>query len=299
MMNRNPEDKMSNLINDSRLSHIIEEAILEDVGMGDVTTDSIVTADLLGRGEIRLKESGVIAGLEVAEMVFHFIDPHLIFIRFFQDGSFIESGSIVAAVDGSFTSILKVERIVLNLMQRMSGIATITKKFVGTVEGTGAKITNTRKTVPGLRILDKLAVQIGGGVNHRFGLDDMVLIKDNHIVAAGGISVAVEKCQSYLQQKKLKLKVEVETKNLAEVAEVLTHKGIDRIMLDNFSSIEMKKAVELINHSVEVEASGNVSLDNVRAIAETGVDFISVGALTHSSRALDISLKVIHLPKSV
>ena len=290
---------MSNLINDSRLSHIIEEAILEDVGMGDVTTDSIVTADLLGRGEIRLKESGVIAGLEVAEIVFHFIDPHLIFIRFFQDGSFIESGSIVAAVDGSFTSILKVERIVLNLMQRMSGIATITKKFVGTVEGTGAKITDTRKTVPGLRILDKLAVQIGGGVNHRFGLDDMVLIKDNHIVAAGGISVAVEKCQSYLQQKKLKLKVEVETKNLAEVAEVLTHKGIDRIMLDNFSSIEMKKAVELINHSVEVEASGNVSLDNVRAIAETGVDFISVGALTHSSRALDISLKVIHLPKSV
>jgi nicotinate-nucleotide pyrophosphorylase (carboxylating) len=299
MMNRNPEDKMSNLINDSRLSHIIEEAILEDVGMGDVTTDSIVTADLLGRGEIRLKESGVIAGLEVAEMVFHFIDPHLIFIRFFQDGSFIESGSIVAAVDGSFTSILKVERIVLNLMQRMSGIATITKKFVGTVEGTGAKITDTRKTVPGLRILDKLAVQIGGGVNHRFGLDDMVLIKDNHIVAAGGISVAVEKCQSYLQQKKLKLKVEVETKNLAEVTEVLTHKGIDRIMLDNFSSIEMKKAVELINHSVEVEASGNVFLDNVRAIAETGVDFISVGALTHSSRALDISLKVIHLPKSV
>jgi len=290
---------MSNLINDSRLSHIIEEAILEDVGMGDVTTDSIVTADLLGRGEIRLKESGVIAGLEVAEMVFHFIDPHLIVKRFFQDGSFIESGSIVAAVDGSFTSILKVERIVLNLMQRMSGIATITKKFVGTVEGTGAKITDTRKTVPGLRILDKLAVQIGGGVNHRFGLDDMVLIKDNHIVAAGGISVAVEKCQSYLQQKKLKLKVEVETKNLAEVAEVLTHKGIDRIMLDNFSSIEMKKAVELINHSVEVEASGNVSLDNVRAIAETGVDFISVGALTHSSRALDISLKVIHLPKSV
>lgn len=290
---------MSNLINDSRLSHIIEEAILEDVGMGDVTTDSIVTADLLGRGEIRLKESGVIAGLEVAEMVFHFIDPHLIFIRFFQDGSFIESGSIVAAVDGSFTSILKVERIVLNLMQRMSGIATITKKFVGTVKGTGAKITDTRKTVPGLRILDKLAVQIGGGVNHRFGLDDMVLIKDNHIVAAGGISVAVEKCQSYLQQKKLKLKVEVEIKNLAEVAEVLIHKGIDRIMLDNFSSIEMKKAVELINHSVEVEASGNVSLDNVRAIAETGVDFISVGALTHSSRALDISLKVIHLPKSV
>jgi len=289
---------MSNLINDSRLSHIIEEAILEDVGMGDVTTDSIVTADLLGRGEIRLKESGVIAGLEVAEMVFHFIDPHLIFIRFFQDGSFIESGSIVAAVDGSFTSILKVERIVLNLMQRMSGIATITKKFVGTVEGTGAKITNTRKTVPGLRILDKLAVQIGGGVNHRFGLDDMVLIKDNNIAAAGGIAQAITHCLSYMKQKKYQLRVEVETKNLSDVKTALQYKGVHRIMLDNFNLVDMKKAVELIDHAVEVEASGNVSLDNVRAIAETGVDFISVGALTHSPKALDISLKVAHLQKS-
>ncbi len=298
-MNHNPKDKMNNPINDSRLSHIIEEAILEDVGMGDITTVSIISADLLGHGEIRAKESGVIAGLEVAEMVFQFIDPHLIFKRFFQDGSYIESGTIVAAVDGSFASILKVERIVLNLLQRMSGIATITKKFVDAVKETKTKITDTRKTVPGLRILDKLAVQTGGGVNHRFGLDDMVLIKDNHIAAAGGISAAIEKCQSYLLQKKFKLKIEVETKNLTEVAEALTHRGVDRIMLDNFSLIEMKKAVERINHAVEVEASGNVTLDNVRAIAETGVDFISVGALTHSPKALDISLKVIHLPKSV
>lgn len=288
---------MSNLINNSRLTHLIEEAILEDVGMGDVTTDSIISSDMLGHGEIRVKESGVIAGLEIAEMVFHFIDPELMFKKISEDGSFIESGTIVAVVDGSFASILKVERIVLNIMQRMSGIATVTNKFVDTVRGTNTKITDTRKTVPGLRILDKLAVQIGGGVNHRFGLDDMVLIKDNHIAAAGGISAAIEKCQAYLQQKKFKVKIEVETKNLAEVTEALTHKSIDRIMLDNFSPGEMKKAVELINHSVEVEASGNVSLDNVRAIAETGVDFISVGALTHSPKALDISLKVIHLPK--
>ena len=290
---------MNNEILDSRLSHLIEDAILEDVGMGDITTESTVPSDLLGHGDVRVKESGVIAGLDVAGMIFHFIDPELRCKKFFEEGSFIEAGVIVAEVDGQFGSILKAERTVLNILQRMSGIATVTKKFVDSVKGMKTKITDTRKTVPGLRILDKLAVRIGGGVNHRFGLDDMVLIKDNHIAAAGGISVAVEKCRSYLQQKKLKLKVEVETKNLAEVAEVLTHKGIDRIMLDNFSSIEMKKAVELINHSVEVEASGNVSLDNVRAIAETGVDFISVGALTHSSRALDISLKVIHLPKSV
>lgn len=290
---------MSSLINDSRLSHLIEEAILEDVGMGDITTDSIISSDLLGRGEVKVKESGIIAGLEVGEMVFQFIDPNLMFKRFFQDGSFLESGTIAGTVDGSFASILKVERIVLNLMQRMSGIASVTKKFVDAVKGTKTKITDTRKTVPGLRILDKLAVQIGGGVNHRFGLDDMVLIKDNHIAAASGISAAIEKCQVYLQHKKFSLKIEVETKNINEVEEALRYTGIHRIMLDNFSLEEMKKAVELVNHVVEVEASGNVTLDNVRAIAETGVDFISVGALTHSSRALDISLKVIHLPKSV
>ncbi len=298
-MNRNLEEKMSSFINDSRLSHLIEEAILEDVGMGDITTDSIISSDLLGRGEVKVKESGIIAGLEVGEMVFQFIDPNLMFKRFFQDGSFLECGTIAGAVDGSFASILKVERIVLNLMQRMSGIATITKKFVDAVNGTKTKITDTRKTAPGLRILDKLAVQIGGGVNHRFGLDDMVLIKDNHIAAAGGITPAIEKCISHLKSKKYTLQIEVETKNLAEVQEVLKHKGIHRIMLDNFPYAEMKKAVELINHVVEVEASGNVYLDNVRAIAETGVDFISVGALTHSPKALDISLKVIQLLRSV
>jgi len=280
---------------DSRFSRVIEEAILEDVGMGDVTTDSIVPADLLGHGDVRMKESGVIAGLDVAGMIFTFIDPELRFKKFVEDGSHIETNTIVAEVDGAFGSILKAERTVLNVLQRMSGIATITKKYVDAVNGTNAKITDTRKTAPGLRMLDKLAVRTGGAVNHRMGLDDMVLIKDNHIAAAGGISQAITRCLSYLREKHYTVKVEIETKNLADVREALQLSGVDRIMLDNFSLPEMRKAVELINHAVEVEASGNVTLETVRAIAETGVDFISVGALTHSSKALDISLKIVHL----
>ncbi len=289
---------MNDEILDSRLSHLIEDAILEDVGMGDITTESTVPNDLLGHGDMRVKESGVIAGLDVAGMIFHFIDPELRCKKFFEEGTFIEAGVIVAEVDGQFGSILKAERTVLNILQRMSGIATVTKRFVDAVKGTKTKITDTRKTVPGLRILDKLAVQIGGGVNHRFGLDDMVLIKDNHIAAAGGIAQAITCCLSYMKQKKYQLRVEVETKNLSDVKTALQYKGVHRIMLDNFNLVEMKKAVELIDHAVEVEASGNVSLENVRAIAETGVDFISVGALTHSPKALDISLKVAHLQKS-
>ena len=298
MMSHKWGRKMNNEILDSRLSHLIEDAILEDVGMGDITTESTVPSDLLGHGDVRVKESGVIAGLDVAGMIFHFIDPELRCKKFFEEGSFIEADVIVAEVDGQFGSILKAERTVLNILQRMSGIATVTKKFVDAVKGTKTKITDTRKTVPGLRILDKLAVQIGGGVNHRFGLDDMVLIKDNHIAAAGGIAQAITHCLSYMKQKKYQLRVEVETKNLSDVKAALQYKGVHRIMLDNFNLVDMKKAVELIDHAVEVEASGNVSLDNVRAIAETGVDFISVGALTHSPKALDISLKVAHLQKS-
>ena len=280
---------------DSRLHRIIEEAILEDIGMGDVTTDSIVSGDLLGHGDVRAKEPGIIAGLDIAEMIFTFIDPELRFKKLVPDGSLIEKNTIVGEVDGSFGSILKAERTVLNVMQRMSGIATTTKQYVDAVAGTRAKITDTRKTVPGLRMLDKLAVHIGGGVNHRMGLDDMVLIKDNHIAAAGGIPQAISCCLSYIREKRYTIKVEIETKNLSDVREVLQFSGVNRIMLDNFSLPEMKQAVDLIDYKVEVEASGNVLLGTVRAIAETGVDFISVGALTHSSKALDISLKIVHV----
>jgi nicotinate-nucleotide pyrophosphorylase (carboxylating) len=280
---------------DSRLQRIIEEAILEDIGMGDVTTDSIVSDDLLGHGDVRVKEPGIIAGLDIAEMIFTFIDPELRFKKLVPDGSLVENNTIVGEVDGPFGSILKAERTVLNVMQRMSGIATTTKQYVDAVAGTRAKITDTRKTVPGLRVLDKLAVRMGGAVNHRMGLDDMVLIKDNHIAAAGGIPQAISRCLSYIREKRYTIKVEIETKNLSDVREVLQFSGVDRIMLDNFALPEMKQAVDLIGHKVEVEASGNVSLGTVRAIAETGVDFISVGALTHSPKALDISLKIVHV----
>jgi nicotinate-nucleotide pyrophosphorylase (carboxylating) len=278
----------------SRLRSIIESALLEDIGMGDITTESLVPAYLVGHGEILVKQDGIIAGMDIAEAVFHIVDPRIAFHISSADGSFVKSGSIAGSVDGPFGGILKGERTVLNILQRMSGIATLTRMYVDAVKGTNVKIMDTRKTAPGLRLLDKLAVKIGGGENHRFGLDDMVLIKDNHIAAVGGIGAAIEHCMAYLREKNLNLKTEIETKNLTEVKEALKHRGIDRIMLDNFSIDEMKKAVSLVNHSVEVEASGNVTLDKVRLIAETGVDYISIGALTHSPRAMDISLKVTH-----
>lgn len=292
MKSQNLHNTIQEAVHDGRMSRLIEEAILEDLGMGDITTEAVVPADLLGRGEFLAKESGILSGIEIARLVFDFIDHELKFTPLFTEGAEIKPGSVLGTVEGSAASILKAERTALNILQRMSGISTLTRTFVNAVEGTRAKITDTRKTAPGIRVLDKLAVRIGGGVNHRFGLDDMVLIKDNHIVAAGGIGTAIERCQEYLQQHHYTLKVEVEVKTISEVKEAMRYRGIDRIMLDNFSDEEMKKAVDLINHAVEVEASGNVSLENVRAIAETGVDFISIGGLTHSPRALDISLKI-------
>lgn len=281
---------------ESKITQLLEQALLEDVGMGDVTTEATVAPDAVGEGEVLVKETGVIAGLEVAGLLFRMIDEEVFFLPTVSDGSGIEGPVVVAEVRGPLATILRGERIALNLMQRMSGIATLTRKFVDAVKGTRAKIVDTRKTAPGLRILDKLAVKIGGGENHRFGLDDMVLIKDNHITAAGGISVALGRCSKYFSEKKYRLKIEIETRSIAEVEEALRHGGVQRIMLDNFSLEAMTQAVQVINHAVEVEASGNVTLERVRSIAETGVDFISVGALTHSARALDISLKLVSRP---
>ena len=292
-MNQHRNNTFSETLNDNKISRLIEEAILEDIGMGDITTEATVSPEAFGRGEILVKEQGIIAGLEVASMVFRHVDPEMQFQSKIMEGSPVEKGTIVAVIEGSLHGILKGERTALNFLQRMSGIATLTHKFVDAVKGTKARITDTRKTVPGLRIVDKLAVKIGEGINHRFGLDDMVLVKDNHIVAAGGITSAIEQCHVYLSQKSYIVKVEVETKNLSEVKEVLQLQGVDRIMLDNFSIDEMRKAVQIINNKIEVEASGNVSLATVRAIAETGVDFISIGALTHSPKALDISLDLV------
>lgn len=285
----------ANLLNDSRISRLIELALMEDIGMGDVTGEAILSDDALGDAELLCKEDGVVAGLEVAALVFQQCDHSITLTVRVQDGQRVAKGTAIAAINGPAKSILQGERTALNFLQRMSGIATLTRRYVDAVAGTNAKITDTRKTAPGLRVLDKWAVRLGGGVNHRFGLDDMVLIKDNHIVAAGGIAAAVERCTRYLAEEHLDIKIEVETKNLDEVHEALRCTGVHRIMLDNFAPEEMRKAVKLIAHRTEVEASGGITLDNVRSVAEAGVDFISVGALTHSVKALDISLELRHV----
>jgi nicotinate-nucleotide pyrophosphorylase (carboxylating) len=288
---------MDDILNDSRISRIIQEALVEDIGLGDITTESIVNSEILGNGVLLVKETGVVAGLDIAALVFQYVDPENTFTKMVDDGTRIDAGTVIAKVHGPLSNILKAERTALNFLQRMSGIATITRQFVGAVAGTGAKITDTRKTAPGLRLIDKLAVKTGGGVNHRFGLDDMVLIKDNHIEAAGSISKAIDQCLSYLSASNIKVKIEVETKNLDEIREALRFDGIHRIMFDNFTIDEMHKAVVLVSRKVETEASGKVNLENVQKIAETGVDFISIGALTHSVKALDISLEVKHSPR--
>jgi nicotinate-nucleotide pyrophosphorylase (carboxylating) len=281
----------SDVLTDSRIARLVELALIEDIGMGDLTSDAILDDEELGRAGIVCKEKGIIAGLEVAALVFQYADQSLSLTPGVADGQPVEIGQVVASIDGSAKGILRGERTALNFLQRMSGIATMTRAYVDAVAGTSARITDTRKTAPGLRVLDKWAVRLGGGVNHRFGLDDMVLIKDNHIVAAGSIRSAVERCRRYIESHNIRTGIEVETRNLAEVHEVLECNGVQRIMLDNFPPGQMRHAVELINHRIEVEASGGVTLGTVRAIAETGVDFISVGALTHSVRALDISLE--------
>jgi len=274
------------------LQHLIEAALLEDVGMGDVTSEAVFPEDQPGRASFLCKEPGIIAGLEVAAMVMAFCDPDVAFHTLHPDGSELRKGDVAATLNGSVRGLLKGERTALNLLQRMSGVATLTRQYVNAVHGTRARITDTRKTVPGLRMLDKWAVRLGGGVNHRFGLDDMVLIKDNHVAAAGSLTAAVTRCRTFLAERRLQLKIEVETRTLDEVREALGCGGIDRIMLDNFAPFTMREAVAIIGGSVEVEASGGITLETVREVAETGVDVISVGALTHSVKALDISLEL-------
>jgi nicotinate-nucleotide pyrophosphorylase (carboxylating) len=284
----------NDVLNDGRIGRLIELALMEDIGLGDITTEATVPENQLAKGELLCKEAGVVAGLEVAALVFGYCDHSITLSPAVADGGVVRAGQIVAQFDGDTRSLLRGERTALNFLQRMSGIATLTRRYVEKVAGTNARITDTRKTVPGLRVLDKWAVRLGGGVNHRFGLDDMVLIKDNHIVAAGGIRNAVARCVSYLQREGPDAGIEVETKDLEEVREALQCEGVKRIMLDNFTIANMQNAVELIEHRVEVEASGGITFESVRSVAETGVDFISVGALTHSVKALDLSLEITH-----
>ena len=267
---------------------LLQLAFEEDVGTGDVTTQAVLTGDEVGKASAVAKADVVVAGMDVFKEAFLFMDQTIQFIGHCEDGLGVQKGNILAEISGNLSSILTAERVALNLFQRMCGIATLTRRYVDEVKETGAKILDTRKTAPGLRYFDKYAVRIGGGTNHRFGLYDGILIKDNHIEAAGGISHALDRVYRHLPHT---LKVEIEVKNLQELEEALTA-GADVIMLDNMTVEHMKKAVEIVNGRVPLEASGNVTLTNVKQIAETGVDFISVGALTHSVPASDISLKI-------
>lgn len=270
---------------------IIKSALKEDIGTGDITTNAVIKKSKKAVGKFLVKADGVIAGLKVARKVFQTVDPKLNFKILIKDGSVVKRSDVAAIVSGSAKSILTAERTALNFLQRMSGIASMTKLFTEEISHTKAKLIDTRKTVPGLRLLDKMAVKTGGGENHRMGLYDMFLIKDNHIEVAGSITNAVNDCVQYQKKNKTKYKIEVETKNLQEVEEALKTDA-DIIMLDNFEIDEMRKAVQLINGKCKTEASGGVNLETVKLIAETGVDYISVGALTHSVKALDISLEI-------
>lgn len=278
-------------ISEQQLEITIRQALKEDIQNGDITTEATVPNNLKAIGKFLVKEDGIISGLKVVEKIFQIFDPDLLFTKNFSDGNHVSKNTIIALVEGKAWSILTVERTVLNFLQRMSGIATSANVFSEKIKHTKAKIIDTRKTVPGLRLLDKMAVADGGCKNHRFGLYDMFLIKDNHITAAGSITRAVNSCRKFQTKKGTSFKIEVETSNLEQVEEALNCNA-DIIMLDNFKFEDMKKAVNLINGKCKVEASGMVNINTVKEIAETGVDFISVGALTHSVKALDISLKI-------
>ena len=269
-----------------RVSHCIQNALNEDLGSGDVTSNSIIDERQHIQGRFIAKEAGIIAGLEVARYTFLLLDKNIDFSNEIEDGIYVDKGTVIATIEGRAKPVLSAERTALNFLQRMSGIATLTQRFVQAVEGTKAIILDTRKTAPGLRLIDKWAVKLGSGQNHRIGLYDMILIKDNHIAAAGGITFAVKKAISNNPEK---LDIEVEVKNLLELKEALSL-PVDRILLDNMNTSQLRQAVKITNGSIPLEASGNVSLDNVAQIAATGVDFISVGKLTHSAKALDISL---------
>jgi nicotinate-nucleotide pyrophosphorylase (carboxylating) len=272
---------------------LIDNALREDIGDGDHSTLSCVPESAIGKAQLLIKEDGILAGIELAEIIFKRFDPSLQIEIFLKDGSAVKSGDIAFIVSGSSRSILTTERLVLNCMQRMSGIATQTNKIVSCIEGCETKLLDTRKTTPGIRILEKWAVRIGGGYNHRFGLFDMLMLKDNHIDYAGGIRPAILRANDYLKAQKKNLKIEIEVRNIQELNEVLHVGMVDRIMLDNFSPDEIRDALKIIPSQYETEASGGITLETIRSYAETGVQFISVGALTHSAKSLDMSLKAI------
>ncbi len=272
---------------------LIDLAFAEDIGDGDHTTLCCIPEDAMGKSHLLIKEDGILAGVEVAKKVFNRFDDTMQVEVLINDGTPVKKGDIAMVVTGKTRSLLQTERLMLNIMQRMSGIATMTAKYVERLKGTKTRVLDTRKTTPGMRMLEKQAVKIGGGTNHRIGLFDMILLKDNHIDFAGGITNAIDRCHKYLEEKGLNLKIEIEVRSFDEMNQVLEHGGVDRIMLDNFTPADTKKAVEIIAGRYETESSGGITFDTIRDYAECGVDFISVGALTHSVKGLDMSFKAI------
>ena len=275
------------------VDRLIDLSFAEDIGDGDHTTLCCIPEDAMGKSKLLIKENGILAGVEIAKEVFHRFDPTMQVEVFMGDGSKVKKGDVAMIVTGKVRSLLQTERLMLNIMQRMSGIATMTSKYVERLEGTHTRVLDTRKTTPGMRMLEKQAVKIGGGCNHRIGLFDMILLKDNHVDFSGGIANAINRCHEYLKEKGLDLKIEIEVRNFEELKQAMDCGGIDRIMLDNFSVEDTKKAVEIVGGKYETESSGGITFDTLRDYAECGVDFISVGALTHSVKGLDMSFKAV------
>lgn len=275
------------------IDELLNQAFAEDIGDGDHTTLSTIPADEMGTSRLIVKEEGILAGVEMAEKVLHKVDPSIVMDVFIKDGAHVRKGDIAFEAKGPVRSLLTAERTMLNIMQRMSGVATMTHKYQKELEGLHTKVLDTRKTTPGMRILEKDAVKIGGGKNHRIGLFDMILIKDNHIDFAGGIERAIDRAHQYCDEKGLNLKIEVEVRSLDDIRRVLEHGGVDRIMFDNFTPELTKEAVKLVDGKVETESSGGITIENLRSYGETGVDYISVGALTHSVKSLDMSFKAV------
>lgn len=270
---------------------LIDLSFSEDIGDGDHTTLCCIPEDAMGKSKLLIKEEGILAGMRIAKEVFRRFDATMQIEQFIEDGARVKPGDIAMIVTGKVRSLLQTERLMLNIMQRMSGIATMTNKYVKKLEGTNTRVLDTRKTTPGMRMLEKEAVKIGGGVNHRIGLFDMILLKDNHVDFAGGIANALDRCAAYQKEKGLHLKVEIECRSFDEIKQVMEHGGADRIMLDNFTVEDTKKAIKLIDHKFETESSGGITYETLRDYAECGVDYISVGALTHSVKGLDMSFK--------
>jgi nicotinate-nucleotide pyrophosphorylase (carboxylating) len=278
---------------DERLQALIQTALAEDLGEGDHSTLAVIPADASGKAVLKIKQDGILAGVEIAKKIFRYTEPGVVFQVLIKDGESMKSGDIAFTVKASVHTILICERLVLNCMQRMSGIATLTHEYAEKIKDFSSKILDTRKTTPGFRLLEKEAVRIGGGMNHRFGLFDMMMLKDNHIDYCGGITKALENAFNYAQKYRPALRIEVEARTLQDVREVMASGKADRIMLDNFDPSLLSEALSIIQKKIETEASGGINLENIREYAATGVDFISIGALIHQARSLDLSLKAV------